>query len=143
MFEIVNKAEQEIEQENSLKKSILYDFVNRKFILESGNLILSENENELINQWLEWLIRTVPQKYNMFPNEFGVNTDSIIGGKLSNKALQISNIETAIRQNLVYCPVIADITNLQLKQENNSLIVYFEIITKNNEGKGVELSFEN
>lgn len=141
MYGIVNnQIDVETTADETLKKSLVYDFENNCFLMADGSPVLAEDENTLINQWLEWLIRTVPAKYSMFSANFGVDTDSIIGGKITNKALQIGMIEDGIRANLDQCPVISDITNFQAVQEMDKLKIYFEVITTNGSRKGVDLA---
>ena len=141
MYGIVNnKTDVETTADETLKKSLVYDFENSCFLLADGSPVIAEDENTLLNQWLEWLIRTVPAKYSMFSANFGVDTDSIIGGKITSKALQIGMIEDSIRANLDQCPVISDITNFQAVQEMDKLKIYFEVITSNGSRKGVDLA---
>lgn len=145
MYPIINSYETEnqidTQSENDfLKKSLIFDFGKNRIVMEAGSPLLSQEQNLLINQWLEWLIRTVPTKYKMYSNEFGVDTDSIIGGKMKDRALQIGMIEESIRNNIYKCPVISEITNFQTTQTNTELKIYFEIITNTGERKGVELA---
>lgn len=141
MYGIINNiTDDEMAADETLKKSLVYDFENNCFLMADGSPVLSEDENTLINQWLEWLIRTEPAKYSMFSANFGVDTDSIIGGKITKKALQIGMIEDSIRANLDKCPVISDITNFQAVQEIDKLKIYFEVITTSGSRKGVDLA---
>lgn len=139
MYEIVNKADAEEQEREYLKKSLLFDFEAGCFQLVEGSPVLSEDENTLINQWLQWLIKTVPAKYKMFSNGFGVDTDSIVGGRLMERAVEIGMIESGIRENLDKCPVISDITGFTATQSSNELKIYFEIITVSGGRKGVDL----
>lgn len=140
MYRIVNDNIAEPQADTAvLKKSLLFDFENNKFLIEDGSPVLSDDENTLINQWLEWLIRTAPAKYQMHSASWGVDTDTVIGGKITDKMLQIGKIEDSIRANLYSCPVILDITNFKAAQNENELQIYFEIATQSGR-KGVELT---
>ena len=140
MYRIINDNIAEPQADTvTLKKSLLFDFESNKFLIEDGSPVLSDDENTLINQWLEWLIRTAPAKYQMHSASWGVDTDTVIGGKITDKMLQIGKIEDSIRANLYSCPVILDVTNFKAVQNENELVIYFEITTQSGR-KGVELA---
>ena len=134
---LVSSINQQIEKENSheIGKVILLTFNDRNeasVVLENGKPKFAETLEEKIQMYLQVLLRTELDKYEIYNGTgFGMTYFAFRGKKIPN-SIVISEIKREITEKLKKISKFESITNFTAELTGSSLNVSFELNLNNN-----------
>ncbi len=118
-------------------KELRFDFKSKRIVIEDGHLKYA-SARERIEQWVELLIKTEMDKYNIYKGTgFGYRyLYSIRGHSFSGSSFAKSEMERELRESLEAKECIDEVKNINISIEFNVLRVEFRIITGCEEVEG-------
>ena len=126
-FNIENESTQ---AKTSLGKVSLFDFDTNKHVLKDGKLVMVE-KNEAIKKFVIWTLRTIIRRYKIYSEDYGVDY-SFRFRKLPTGFVN-SEIKRQLKEQLTQHIHIIDVTDFRTEREGTTLIVFFTLVTKENE----------
>lgn len=131
--------QQQMQQQNSLGKSFLYDFTRNDFVLRDGKFI-EITEKEVIQQWIEKCIRTEKDKFKIYTQkQYGVPLEQLIRDSKLPRVLLESELEREIKEALTQHFLISDIINFEMTKNGTICEIHFGVITT--QGYTMEVEF--
>lgn len=125
-------------EESYGKKFFKFNFDTKKFVVKDGKLV-EIPELEYIKQYIQWLLNTVPGKFEIYEKDFGVSY-VFLGSKSLPLGYINSEIKRQIEKQLAIHPSISELSNFKFSHENGVLIVSFKVLT--NLGNTLDISEE-
>lgn len=117
------------EEAATVGRSFVFDYSTKFFGVKDG-AITEPNNLEAVKQWVELLIRTLPGKYPIYGDSFGVSTDELIGYKSMPIGFIYSEIKREIQEGLKLNPSIDSMDNYNASRDNGMLTISFTVYLK-------------
>lgn len=128
-------------EDETVKRSFLFDFKEKKFVVDDG--VVHETEPiEAIQNWLELLIRTQLDKYRVYEGTgFGNSIENHIGHRLLPVGFIESEFERELKEAATRLnPAIAALRNFKITRLTRGLDVEFTVVLKDKSILEVKLS---
>jgi len=95
---------------DTVGRSFQFDFDKKQFNFVDG-AIVETGKIEAIEQWIKLYINTELSKFRIYPADYGVTTDGLVGWRLP-RSIQISEIKRQITEGiLTKCPCCVSVSN--------------------------------
>lgn len=122
-----NSAEAEAEEKaaHTLGKSLYFDFDKKEYVFKDGANVLC-NQIEATKQHSILYIHTLINKFRIYDNKFGVDTDELVGWRLP-RSIAIAEIKRQITENLPKtCPTIKEIKDFSFSNDETGTFEFTE-----------------
>ncbi len=127
-------------QNTGLKRSFLFDFSTKQFIVKDGKVDEIEYKNGVL-QWVKTFLSTTLNKHAIYDGtDFGITVKQFIGLKKSNLGLIRSELERQITENITINPAITGISDFECENDGDLLNVKFTVILKDLEELEVDMN---
>ena len=129
-----NKATEKTKTETSGTKEPLFDFKKKKIVIKDGKVVMA-TKIEQVMQWIELLIRTEVDKYEVYKGtDFGMtNLYALRGHSLFESPFFLMELEREIKEKIEKKDEISAVTNITTDYGFNNLIVSITAILKSGE----------
>lgn len=117
------------EEKAAVGRSFVFDYDTKSFKITDGAVNECTGVTA-VKQWIELLIRTLPGKYAVYDNDFGVSTDELIGYKSVPIGFIYSELKREIEDGLMLNPSIDSMDNFTAIRDNGVLTVSFTVYLK-------------
>lgn len=120
----------ETEEESAkVGRSFCFDYDTKRFKVMDGG-ITECTGGEAVKQWIELLIRTIPGKYAIYNEKFGVATDEIIGYKNMPLGFIYSELKREIQEGIALNPSVDSMADYSARRDNGVLTISFMVHLK-------------
>lgn len=115
IFPETTTAEETLEEESTeIGTSFSFDDSSGIFPLVDGSPTLISG-TEAVKQWLNLLVRTIPDKYAIYGDTgFGVDTTLLIGKKTLPSGAVLSELKRQITEGAALCPAIDSVSDFSI-----------------------------
>ena len=127
------------EQATAVGRSFLFDYSTKTFKVTDGAVTECTGVTA-VKQWIELLIRTLPSKYAIYSDTFGVSTDELIGYKSVPIGFIYSELKREIEDGLKLNPSIDSMSNYSASRDNGVLTINFTVNLKDGVSEEVSVS---
>lgn len=129
-----NKATEKTKTETSGTKEPLFDFKKKKIVIKDGKVVMA-TKIEQVMQWIELLIRTEVDKYEVYKGtDFGMtNLYALRGHSLFESPFFLMELERELKEKIEKKDEISAVTNITTDYGFNNLIVSITAILKSGE----------
>jgi len=119
-----NEAIEEVKTETSGTKEILFDFKTKRVVIKDGKVIMA-SKVEAVIQWIELLIRTEVDKYNVYKEtEFGLtNLYALRGHSIYETPFFIMELERELKEIIESKSEISLVKDISTEHDFNKLII--------------------
>ena len=139
-FEIKNTVQKSAaEPQLSLGVNLAFDYKTGGFIMADGNPADNKNDADKVKQWVELALRTVPKKYKIYDDDFGVDTAGIVGMRNVSFGFMISELQREITEVCKKCPLIQSAMNFEFTRDGGCLEAAFRIVLNSGETEEVKV----
>lgn len=139
-FEIKNTVQKSAaEPQLSLGVNLAFDYKTGGFIMADGNPADNKNDADKVKQWVELALRTVPKKYKIYDDTFGVDTAGIVGMRNVSFGFMTSELQREITEVCKKCPLIQSVMNFEFKRDGGCLEAAFRVVLNSGETEEVKV----
>lgn len=119
-----NEAIEEVKTETSGTKEILFDFKTKRVVIRDGKVVMA-SKVEAVVQWIELLIRTEVDKYNVYKEtEFGLtNLYALRGHSIYETPFFIMELERELKEKIESKSEISLVKDISTEHNFNKLII--------------------
>lgn len=115
---------------SKLGKVFKFDYDTKSFVIEDGRLV-ELDEVEAVEQWIELVLQTYKDKYNIYENtDFYCNVEDIISKKYISPVFQ-SELKSEIITSLMKHRYITNVDNFIFTKNGRKLNVTFTVTLLN------------
>ena len=139
-FEIENIAEKSVaEPQLSLGVNLAFDYKTSRFIMADGSPADNKSDSDKVKQWVELALRTVPKKYKIYDDTFGVDTAGIVGMRNVSFGFMASELQREITEVCKKCPLIQSAMNFEFTRDGGCLEAAFRVVLNSGETEEVKI----
>ena len=126
LSETIERLEQaQAEQSSNIGRSFLFDFSTGQHKIVDG-AVAECDELTAIKQWLELMVRTTLDKYQVYQNTaFGHSAETFIGRRTLPKGFVASELEREISESCALCPAIERAGNFEITRTTRGMTIAF------------------
>lgn len=119
-----NEAIEEVKKETSGTKEILFNFKTKRVVIKDGKVVMA-SKVEAVIQWIELLIRTEVDKYNVYKEtEFGLtNLYALRGHSIYETPFFIMELERELKEKIESKSEISLVKDISTEHNFNKLII--------------------
>lgn len=119
-----NEAIEEVKTETSGTKEILFDFKTKRVVIKDGKVVMA-SKVEAVIQWIELLIRTEVDKYNVYiDTEFGLtNLYALREHSIYESPFFIMELERELKEKIESKSEISLVKDISTEHNFNKLII--------------------
>lgn len=142
IFPVFNKqATEEIKTETSGSKEPLFDFKKKQIVMKDGKVVMA-TKIEQVMQWIELLIRTEVNKYEVYKDtDFGMtNLYALRGHSLFETPFFIMELEREIKEKIESKNDVSSVTDIKTEYNFNQLLISITVVLKSGETLTREVS---
>ena len=145
IFPVFNKElKEEIKTESFGTKEPLFDFKKKQIVMKDGKVVMA-TKVEQVMQWIELLIRTEVDKYEVYKNtDFGMtNLYALRGHSLFETPFFIMELEREIKEKIEGKNDVSSVTDIKTEYNFNKLLISITVILKSGETLTREVEYDN
>lgn len=106
----------------TLGDSLAFDYAAKRFSIVDGSPVRITG-TDAIKQWIELFVRTIPKRYAMYSDHFGVDVTQLIGKKAVPSGAVLSEIKREVEEGILLCPAIQSVYGFNLSGNNVTFTV--------------------
>jgi len=122
------KADAAVEQK-PIGRTWLFDFNKGEFAAAAASGTprrISNNDTQVIQQWIRRTLTTERLTYNIYPQEFGVELTSVLSGALAGPAA-IAQVVNTVQEALTYHDRIESVSNVRVTDQNGTIFINADV----------------
>lgn len=129
------------EQQSKIGRSFVFDFKTGQHQIIDGKIVESD-QLQAIKQWLELLVRTTVDKYQIYKDTgFGTTWEQYVGHRNLPLGFVVSEMEREISEAAVKLnPAIASVQDFEAERTTRGLTVSFAAVLKDAQVLGVSVN---
>jgi hypothetical protein len=106
----------------------LFNFSTGEFASAAGGTPrrISNNDTQVIQQWIRRALTTERLTYNIYPQEFGVELTSVLTGALTGPAA-IAQVVNTVQEALTYHDRIESVSNVRVTDQNGTIFINADV----------------
>lgn len=139
-----NELKEEIKTETFGTKEPLFDFKKKRIVMKDGKVVMA-TKIEQVMQWIELLIRTEVDKYEVYKGtDFGMtNLYALRGHSLFETPFFIMELEREIKEKIEGKNDVSSVTDIKTEYNFNKLLISITVILKSGETLTREVEYDN
>lgn len=145
IFPVFNKElKEEIKTESFGTKEPLFDFKKKQIVMKDGKVVMA-TKVEQVMQWIELLIRTEVDKYEVYKDtDFGMtNLYALRGHSLFETPFFIMELEREIKEKIEGKNDVSSVTDIKTEYNFNKLLISITVVLKSGETLTREVEYDN
>lgn len=145
IFPVFNKElKEEIKTESFGTKEPLFDFKKKQIVMKDGKVVMA-TKVEQVMQWIELLIRTEVDKYEVYKDtDFGMtNLYALRGHSLLETPFFIMELEREIKEKIEGKNDVSSVTDIKTEYNFNKLLISITVVLKSGETLTREVEYDN
>ncbi|MGL5569788.1 DUF2634 domain-containing protein [Cetobacterium sp.] len=139
-----NELKEEIKTETFGTKEPLFDFKKKRIVIKDGKVVMA-TKTEQVMQWIELLIRTEVDKYEVYKGTgFGMtNLYALRGHSLFETPFFIMELEREIKEKIEGKNDVSSVTDIKTEYNFNKLLISITVVLKSGETLTREVEYDN
>lgn len=139
-----NELKEEIKTETFGTKEPLFDFKKKRIVIKDGKVVMA-TKTEQVMQWIELLIRTEVDKYEVYKDtDFGMtNLYALRGHSLFETPFFIMELEREIKEKIEGKNDVSSVTDIKTEYNFNKLLISITVVLKSGETLTREVEYDN
>ncbi len=145
IFPVFNKElKEDIKTESFGTKEPLFDFKKKQIVIKDGKVVMA-TKVEQVMQWIELLIRTEVDKYEVYKDtDFGMtNLYALRGHSLFETPFFIMELEREIKEKIEGKNDVSSVTDIKTEYNFNKLLISIIVVLKSGETLTREVEYDN
>lgn len=113
------------------KKTFLFDFETKEFVLDTMNNVVSTTDNETIVRGIvDKLLHDARYRHAIYDTNWGNEISDLIAQDDPFEVFE-AEIKRLLREALIYHPYIKDVTNIEISQSGETVYASFTVEAAN------------
>ena len=113
------------------KKTFIFDFENKEFVVDTMNNIITTTDNEtIVRGVVEKILNDTRYRFAIYDKSWGNEIPDLLAQDEPFEVYE-TEIKRLLREALVYHPYIKDVTNIEITQSGESVYASFIVESAN------------